>query len=65
MADRPAFDIDTPRCRACASTTCPGIKGGVDACPLWQEAEARNARGEYLPTTPTPGPWDDWGPDDE
>jgi hypothetical protein len=54
MSDHLGFDIDTPRCRACASTTCPGIAGGVDACPEWQAAEARNARGEYLPTTPGP-----------
>jgi hypothetical protein len=49
------FDITVPRCVACASTDCPGIRDGIDACPLWREAEARNARGEYLPTYPLGG----------
>jgi len=62
------------RCTACGSTTCPGITGGIDACPRWQEAEARNQRGEYLTTYPVTweaeqeradcgeGPEGDWGP---
>ena len=48
-------DLSIPRCMSCASTNCPGIKGGIGACPLWREAEARSARGEYLPTYPI---WD-------
>jgi hypothetical protein len=47
-------DLSVPRCQACAATDCPGITGGIEACPGWQEAEARNARGEYLPTYPYP-----------
>jgi hypothetical protein len=49
-AERAAILV--PRCKACAGTDCPGITGGIDVCPAWQEAEARNARGEYLQTTP-------------
>jgi hypothetical protein len=45
-------DLSVPRCRACAATDCPGIAGGIEVCPGWQEAEARAARGEYLPTVP-------------
>jgi hypothetical protein len=39
-------------CPSCARADCPGIRG-VDLCPSWQEAEERNARGEYLPTFPS------------
>lgn len=46
-------EADPVRCQACGrSTICPGITGGVDACPRWQEAEARRAHGEYLTTRP-------------
>jgi hypothetical protein len=41
-------------CAACGSASCPGVAGGVDACPLWQEAEERRDRGEFLPTFPLP-----------
>jgi hypothetical protein len=39
-------------CAACGSGSCPGVAGGVDACPRWQEAEERRDRGEFLPTFP-------------
>lgn len=42
-----------PRCHACGAADCPAAgTGGVDSCPLWQDAEARADRGEYLPTRP-------------
>ena len=41
------------RCHSCGGLDCPAAgKDYVDDCPLWQEAEARAARGEYLTTTP-------------
>jgi hypothetical protein len=43
-----------PRCRACASTSCPGVAGGIDACPEWRAAGERADRGEYLPSYPLP-----------
>jgi hypothetical protein len=46
MADLPSL------CAACGSASCPGVAGGVDACPLWREAEDRRDRGEFLPTFP-------------
>jgi hypothetical protein len=45
-------DIITPRCRACASTSCAGLEA-IDLCPAWQAAEARCQSGVYLTTTPT------------
>lgn len=45
------IDILIPLCAACGSLDCPGL-AGVDFCPYWQEAEARNARGEYLTIRP-------------
>lgn len=41
------------RCHACGAVDCPAAgEPYVDDCALWQEAEARRARGEFLPTTP-------------
>jgi hypothetical protein len=38
-----------PRCHSCGGLDCPAAgKDYVDDCPGWQEAEARNVRGEYL-----------------
>jgi len=45
------------RCHACGRTDCPAAgKPYVDDCPGWQDAEARLARGGYLPTRPLPLP---------
>jgi hypothetical protein len=38
-------------CAACGQPDCFG-RIAVDFCPLWQEADERNARGEYLQTRP-------------
>jgi len=47
------MDMSVPRCHSCGKTDCPATgKPYVDDCPLWQEAEARAARGEYLTTVP-------------
>lgn len=52
----PRLDFSRPRCHACGAMDCPAAgAAGVDACPAWQEAEARNARGEYLTTRSAPG----------
>jgi hypothetical protein len=45
----------TALCHSCGRADCPAAgKPYVDDCPLWQEAEARAARGEYLTTIPGP-----------
>jgi hypothetical protein len=46
-----------PRCHSCGKLDCPASgKDYVDDCPLWQECEARAARGEYLTTRPRSWP---------
>ena len=57
MLDRLDLAQEEARCHACGSTDCPAAgKPYVDDCPGWQEAEARLARGGYLPTRPLPLP---------
>ena len=44
-----AYMSKGPRCYSCGGPGCPAAgKDYVDDCPSWQEAMARNARGEYL-----------------
>jgi hypothetical protein len=46
-------DPAQPHCHSCGRDDCPASgKPYVDDCPLWQEAEERANRGEYLPTFP-------------
>jgi hypothetical protein len=53
--DRVIIHQDWPPrpCRSCGRADCPAAGlPYVDRCPLWQAAEARADRGEYLPTYP-------------